>query len=101
MQTEHVPRAENSIVDHLPKCVVQKLPVELGNFVLHLTQPSVSLARMARKSRKLDSGKLLPADLPEAPDRELDGNNSPLIGKLDPPAKLPILAVEACAPMNE
>ena len=28
LQIEHVPHAENSIVDHLSKCVVQKLPVE-------------------------------------------------------------------------
>ena len=28
LQTEHVPRAENNIVDHLSKCVVQKLPVD-------------------------------------------------------------------------
>ena len=34
LQTEHVPRVENSIADHLSKCAVQKLPVESGNFVL-------------------------------------------------------------------
>ena len=37
LQIEHVPRAENNIADHLSKCVVQKLPVELGTFVLHLS----------------------------------------------------------------
>src|SRR3989337_2922464 len=57
LQTEHVPHAENSIADHLLKCAEQKLPVEPGTFVLHLTQPSVSPTMMARKRRKLDSGK--------------------------------------------
>src|SRR5215216_1935937 len=57
LQTEHVPRKENSIADHLSKCAAQKLPVEPGIFVLHLTQPSVSPATMAWKRRKLDSGK--------------------------------------------
>ena len=37
LQTEHVPRAENSIADHLSKCAAQKLPVEPGTFVLHLS----------------------------------------------------------------
>jgi ribonuclease HI len=43
LQTEHIPQTENSIVDHLSKCAAQKLPVGLGNFVLHLNQPSVAL----------------------------------------------------------
>ena len=77
LQTEHIPRAENSIADHLSKCAAQKLLMELGTFVLHLTQPSVSPATMARKRRKLDFGKPLSAELPEAPGRELGGNNSP------------------------
>ena len=47
LQTEHVPHAENNIADHLSKCAGQKLPMELGTFVLHLTQPSVSPATMA------------------------------------------------------
>ena len=85
LQTEHVPRAENNIVDHLSKCAAQKLPVEPGTFVLHLTQPSESPATMASKRRKLDSGKPLPAELPEAPNRELGRNNSPSIGELHPP----------------
>src|SRR6266516_3380352 len=42
LQTEHVPRAENGIADHLSKCAAQKLSVEPGTFVLHLTQPFVS-----------------------------------------------------------
>jgi hypothetical protein len=75
LQIEHVPHAENSIVDHLSKCATQKLPVEPGTFVLHLTQPSVSPTTMARKRRKLDSSKPLPAELPETPDREVGRNN--------------------------
>ena len=47
LQIEHVPHAENSIADHQSKCTAQKLPVEPGTFVLHLTQPSVSPATMA------------------------------------------------------
>ena len=86
LQTEHVPRAENSIVDHLSKCTAQKLPMELGTFVLHPTQSSVSPATMARKRRKLDSSKPLPAELPKAPGRELGGNNSPSISEQHPPA---------------
>lgn len=37
LQIEHVPHAENSIADHLSKCAAQKLPMEPGTFVLHLT----------------------------------------------------------------
>src|SRR3990170_6995514 len=82
LQTEHIPCAKNSIADHLSKCAAQKLPVEPGTFVLHLTQPSVSPATMASKRRKLNSGKPLPVELPEAPSRELGGNNSPSINEL-------------------
>ena len=95
LQTEHIPRAENSIVDHLSKCAAQKLPVQPRTFVFHINQPSVSPATMARKRRKLDSGKPLPIELPKAPGRELGGSNSPSIGELHPPAKLPVFAVEA------
>ena len=37
LQIEHVPRAGNNIANHLSKCDAQKLPVEPGTFVLHLT----------------------------------------------------------------
>ena len=74
LQAEHVPCAENSIADHLPKCVAQKLPVEPGTFVLHLSQPSVSPATMARKRRKMDYGKPLPAEtLPKTTPHRLPG----------------------------
>src|SRR5215216_2001175 len=35
LQTERIPRAENSVADHPSKCAAQKLPVEPGTFVLH------------------------------------------------------------------
>jgi ribonuclease HI len=53
LQTKHVPRVENSIADHLSKCVAQKFSMEQGVFVLHLTQPSVSPSTMARKKEEV------------------------------------------------
>ena len=66
LQTEHVPRGENSIADHMSKCAAQKLPMEPGTLVLYLTQPSVS---------QLDFGKPV-AVRPSAPSRDPTGNNS-------------------------
>jgi ribonuclease HI len=37
LQIEHIPRAENNIAYDLSKYATQKLPVEPGTFVLHLT----------------------------------------------------------------
>ena len=82
LQIEHVPHAENNIADHLSKCAAQKLPMEPGSFVLHLTQPSVSPATMARKRRKMDSGKPLPIE-PFAPGR--DPNKNSQLADLHPP----------------
>ena len=101
LQTEHVPRAENNIADHLSKCDAQKLPVEPGTFVLHLTQPSVSPATMARKRRKLDSGKPLPVEPPGAPGRDPAGKNSPVIAGLRSPAGPLFPAVEERASADE
>jgi ribonuclease HI len=101
LQTEHVPRAENSITDHLSKCAAQKLPVEPGTFVLHLTQPFVSPTTMAQKRRKLDSGKPLPVEPFGAPHRDPARNNSPSIAGLHPPAGPLVPADEGCAPTNE
>ena len=75
LQIEHVPHAENSIADHLSKCAAQKLPMEPGTFVLHLSQPFISPATMSRKRRKMDYGKPLQAE-PSAPNRDPAGNNS-------------------------
>ena len=101
LQTEHIRRAKNIIADHLSKCAAQKLPVEPGTFVLHLTHPSISLATMARKRRKVDSGKPLPVEPLGAPSRDPAGNNSPSIAELHPPTRPLVPAVEGCAPTNE
>ena len=85
LQIEHVPRAGNSIADHLSKCAAQKLPVEPGTFVLHLSQPSVSPATMARKRRKMDYSKPLLAE-PSAPSIDPAGNNSSQPAGPPPPA---------------
>ena len=100
LQTEHIPRAENNIVDHLSKCAVQKLPMEPGNFVLHITQPSVPPATMARKRRKLDTGKPLPIES-SAPGRDPPRNNSSQPIGSHPPAGPMDPADEACAPAGE
>ena len=94
LQTEHVPRAENNIADHLSECAAQKLPVEPGTFVLHLTQPIVSPTTMAQKRRKLDSGKPLLVEPPGAPGRNPAGNNSQSIAGLRPPARPLVPAAE-------
>jgi hypothetical protein len=101
LQAEHVPRVENGITNHLSKCAAQKLPMEPGTFVLHLTQPSVSPSTMARKRRKLNSDKHFPAELPEATGGEAGGGSLALVGELRPPAEPQVLAVEGSAPMNE
>ena len=101
LQTEHLPRAENNIADHLSKCVAQKLPLEPGTFSLHLTQASISLTTTARKRRKLDSGMPLLVELPEVPVGELGGNNSTSLVEQHPPTELPVFAVEACTLVNE
>ena len=100
LQIEHVPHAENSIADHLSKCVAQKLRVEPGTFVLHLSQPSVSPGTMARKRRKLDYGKPLLVE-PSAPGRNPAGNNSPQPVRPPPPAGPMDPANEAGAPAAE
>jgi ribonuclease HI len=64
LQTEHVPRAENSIADDLSKRAALKLPVEPGTFVLHLTQPSIAPLTRPNKRRKLTPGRYFPAELP-------------------------------------
>ena len=39
LETKNITCAENNIADHVSKCAAQKLPVEPGTYVLHLTQP--------------------------------------------------------------
>ena len=52
IQAEHVPRMENDIADYLSKHVAFKQPVELGTFLLRLTQPSVEPSAGQNKRRK-------------------------------------------------
>ncbi|XP_020153512.1 uncharacterized protein [Aegilops tauschii subsp. strangulata] len=101
LQTEHVPRAKNSIADHLSKCAAQKLPVEPRTFVFHLTQPSVSPSALARKRRKINTGKHSPAELPKAASEKVAGGNPMLAGELRSPAELQVLAIEASSPTVE
>ena len=76
LQTEHVPRSKNSIVDDLSKHATLKLPVEPGTFVLRLTQPSIGTSMEPCKRRKLSTDKYFPAGLPEAPGKDLAGNDA-------------------------
>ena len=75
--------------------------MELGTFVLHLTQPYVSPATMAQKRRKMDSGKPLPVEPLGAPRRDPAENNSPSFAGLHPPAGPLVHMVEGCAPTND
>ena len=92
---------ENNIADHLSKCAEQKLPVEPGTFVFHLTQPSVSPSTLARKRRKLNASKHFPAELPKAAGEKVVGGNPMLAGKLRSPIELQVLAIEASFPTAE
>jgi len=56
---------------------------------------------MARKRRKLDSGKPLPIEPPEAPGRDPAGNNSPSIVGLRPPTGPLVPVVKERAPADE
>jgi ribonuclease HI len=98
LQTEHIPCAENSIADHLSKCAAQKLLMEPGTFVLHLTQPSVTPSMQSSKRRKLNTGKYFPAELPEAVGKEVAGNSTVVASEQQPLAELQVLVVETSAP---
>ena len=100
LQTEHIPCAENNVADQLSRCAAQKLPMEPGTFVLHLSQPSVSPATTARKRRKLDYGKPLLAE-PSAPGRDPAENNSSQPTGPPPPAWPMDPANEVGAPAAE
>ncbi|XP_045083557.1 uncharacterized protein [Aegilops tauschii subsp. strangulata] len=76
LQAEHVPRAENNIANHVSKCAAQKLLVEPGTFVLHLTQSSVSPLALARKRRKLNTNKHFLAELPGAAGEKVVGGGA-------------------------
>ena len=58
-QTGHMLRVENNIVGHLQNAPRKNSVWNHELLSLHLTQTSVSPSMMARKRRKLDSGKYL------------------------------------------
>jgi hypothetical protein len=101
LQAEHVPHAANSIADDLSKRAALKLPMEPGNFVLHLTQPSIAPSARKNKRRKLAPGQYFPAELPEAAGKELARPDAKLAGERQAPAGTQALAVETNAPMTE
>ena len=75
--------------------------MEPGTFVLHLTQPTVSLAIMGQNRRKMDSGKPLPIEPLGASGRDPTRNNSPSIVGLHPPTGPLVPVFEEYAPVNE
>jgi ribonuclease HI len=101
LQIEHIPRAENSIADHLSKCAAQKLPVKPGTFVLHLTQPSVTPSMEASKRRKLNTDKYFPAEFPEAAGKKVARDNTVDASEQQPLAEHQVLAVETSTPAPE
>ena len=101
LQTEHIPRVENSIADHLSKCAAQKFLVEPGTFVLHLNQPSVTPSTQACKRRKLNTGKYFLAELPEAAVEDVAGNNNTVAGEQPLSAEPQVLSTEASTPVAE
>lgn len=100
LQTEHIPRAENNIVDDLSKQVVQKFPVEPGTFVLRLTQASVTPSDRQAKKRKINSSGYLPTELSTTTKR-VAGNDKTSAGELQTPADPMVLVIEANAPAKE
>jgi hypothetical protein len=74
--------------------------MEPGIFVLHLTQPSVSPSTMDRKRRKLDSGKYIPAEPPEASGRDIAGSSSVPCSEQLPPSEPQVAAVEMSDPAD-
>ena len=56
---------------------------------------------MARKRRKLNTGKHFPAELPEAVGEKVVGGNPMLAGKMRSLAELQVLAVEVSSPTAE
>ena len=65
IQAEHIPRAENDIADYLSKRAGFKLRVELGTFLLRLTQPFAEPSTEQKKRRKSSPDKYFPAKLLE------------------------------------
>ena len=89
---------ENDIADGLLKCAALKLPVELGTFLLRLTQPSVKPSTGQNKKRKLVSGDYFLAELPEVAAKKVPKINSKDAEGQSAPANLMVCSVEANAP---
>src|SRR4051812_8558072 len=98
LQMEHVPRAQNDIADGLSKCAALKLPMELGIFVLKLTQPSVTPSTGQSKKRKLISGDYFPAEFPEAAAKKVPKINTKSAGEQSATANPRVCSVEADVP---
>ena len=78
--------------------VLKLLPVELGIFVLKLTQPSVTPSTGQSKKRKLISGDYFPAELPEAAAKKVPKINAKSAEEQSAPASPRVCSVEAEAP---
>ena len=100
LQVEHIPRAENGIADYMSKRAALKLPMELGTFVLQLTQPFVEPSAGQSKRRKTGPDKYFPAELPGAAGKDVAGCPK-LAGEQQPPVGPQALTVEAAALMAE
>ena len=100
IQAEHVPRVENGIADYLSKRATFKLPMELGTFVLRLTQPSVEPSTEQNKRRKLGPDKYFPIELPGAAGKDVVVDTEPTMGQLTPIGRQ-ALAVETATPKAE
>ena len=91
---------ETDITDCLSKRAAFKLPVELGTFVLQLTQPSVEPSTGQNKRRKLGSGKYFPTELPGAASKDVAVGADPATGQPTPTGPQ-VMAVETAAPVAE
>ena len=100
IEAEHVPRAENDIADYLSKHAAFKLPVELGTYLLRLTQPSVEPSTEQNKRRKSGPGKYFPAEPPGAAGKGVAVDSEP-VEERPTPAGRQARAVETAAPMAE
>ena len=73
----------------------------IRNFCTPPTQPSVSPSALARKRRKLNTGKHFPAEVLGVAGEKVAWGDLMLVGELHSPAELQALAVEASAPTIE
>ena len=91
---------ENDIANYLSKRVAFKLPVELGTFLLRLTQPSVEPSTGQNNRRKSGPGKYFPTEPPRAAGKGAAADAEPAQEQLAPVGRQ-ALAVETVAPMAE